>query len=145
MYVENITNAHTKPIAIISHKVNEYSTMAEASGAAAIDMQLIDIGLIIITNANIFGRNIIKRHSKPTRDKSSKNFKSHFTTGQRELKRSQPQQTIRDFGFRQQANAASLANEVYDRISAKQAEDTAQAEAINTKLENGISMQEQLS
>ena len=39
---------------------NEYYTMAEASGAAATYIQLIDIGLIIITNANIFGSDIRK-------------------------------------------------------------------------------------
>ena len=33
-------------------------------------MQLIDIGLIIITNAKRFGRNIRKWHSKPAGDKS---------------------------------------------------------------------------
>ena len=62
------------------------------------------------------------------------NFKSHFTTAQREIKRSQQQQKIRDFGFHQQGNVASLANEVYAIIAAKQAENTAQAESINAKL-----------
>ena len=119
--------------------------MAEASGAAATDMQLIDIGLIIITNVNIFGSNIRKWHSKPAGDKSWTSFKSHFTTAQRKIKISQPQQTIQDFGFHQQANAASLADEVYARIAAKQAVDTAQAETINAKLENALAIQEQLS
>ena len=143
--VEQITYAHQKPIAIIFHNVNEYATMAEASGAAATDVQLIDIGLIIITNANIFGSDIRKWHSKPADEISWTNFKTHFTTAQRDIKRSQPQQTIRDFGFHPQANAVSLADEVYARITAKQAEDTAQAEAINAEIETGLAMQEQFS
>ena len=75
--------AHTKPIAIIFQNVNEYATMAEASGDAATDVQLIDIRLIIITNANIFVSDIRKWHSKPAEEKSLTNFKSHFTTAQR--------------------------------------------------------------
>ena len=82
--------AQTWPINIIFHNVNEYATMAEASGAAETDMQLIDIGLIIITNANIFGSNIRKCHSKPAEEKARTNLKSHFTTAQRRIKRSQP-------------------------------------------------------
>ena len=119
--------------------------MAQDSGAAPTYVQIIDIGLIIITNANIFGSNIRKWYSKPAEEKSLKNFKSHFTTAQHEIKRTQPQQKIGDFGFHQQANAARLTKKVYARIAAKQAEDTAQAEAINAKLENGLAMQEQLS
>ena len=93
--------------------------MAEASGASATDMQQIYIGLIIITNANIFVSDIRKWHSKPAGEKSWTSFKSHFTTAQREIKISKPQQTIRDFGFHQEANATSLANEVYARIVEK--------------------------
>ena len=114
--------------------------MAKASGAAATDMQLTDIGLIIITNVNIFGSNIRKWHSKPAGYKSWTSFKSHFTTAKRKIKISQPQQTIQDFGFHQQANAASLADKVYARIAAKQAEDNAQAEEINAEIENGLAM-----
>ena len=108
-------------------------------------MQLINIGLIIITNANIFGSDIRKWHPKPAGDKSWMSFKYYFTTAQREIKIYQPQQTILDFGFNQQANAASLSEKVYARIAAKQAEDTAQAEAINAELNNGLDIQEQLS
>ena len=118
--------------------------MAEASGAASKDMQLIDIGLIIITNANSFGSDIRKWHSKPAGDKSWTNLKSHFTTAQRKIKRSQPQQTIRYFGFHQQANAASLADEVYSRFTTKQDKDSALTEAINAELENRLTIQEQL-
>ena len=132
--------AHTKPIAIIFYNVNKYAIMEEASGSATIDMQLIDIVLIIIKKANIFGSDIRRWHSRPTGDKSWTNFKSHFTTAQREIKRSQTQQTIQDFSFHQQANVASLANEVYARNASKQAEDTAQVEEINTKLKNGLAM-----
>ena len=92
--------------------------MAEASGATATDMQRINIGLIIITDANIFGSDIRKWHSKTAEEKSWTSFKSHFTTAQCEIKRPQTQQKIRYFGFHQQANTATLADEVYARIEA---------------------------
>ena len=130
-----------KPIAVIFHNVNEYTTTAEASGSAATDMQLIGISLIIITNAKTFVSDIIKWHSKPAGDKSCMRFKFHFTTAQRKIKISQPQQTILDFGFHQKAKAASLADEFYTRFAAKKAEDSAQSEAINAELENGLTMQ----
>ena len=142
--VEAMTYSHDKPLATIFHSINDFATMAEASGAPTTQAQLIDIGLINITNATIFASDIRKWHDKPANDKTWTNFKKFFTTAQRAIIRSQPQQTLAALGFHNQANAASIADEVIARIATQQAAEHARAEEIAEESAAAQQMQEQL-
>ena len=54
--------------------------MAEANGATETPVQLINIGLIVLTRASSFASNIRKWQALPDADKNWPNFKMHFRT-----------------------------------------------------------------
>jgi hypothetical protein len=125
--VEAITYNHGRPIVTIFTEINEYASMAEATHAAETTEQLINIGIIIITRSTIFSSDIRKWHDKPIADKTWPDFKEHFKAAQKAIKKSQPAITTDTLGYHeQQANtAASLVDQVIDRLSSQRDDATA--------------------
>jgi hypothetical protein len=93
--------------------------MAEAADAVETPKQLINIGLIIITRSTIFASDIRKWHAKPDVKKTWPTFKTHFRDSQKAIKQSQPTITTDSLGFHEQANAASIVNQVIEKLSAQ--------------------------
>ena len=118
--------------------------MAEASKYPATDVQLINVGLIIIKNSNMFGSDIRKWNSRPAVEKNRKNFKYHFTISQQEINKSQTQQTVGDLGFHQQSNAITLADKLYARFYANQADEAPQANAIEAEHKSDMALHEKI-
>jgi hypothetical protein len=115
---------HTKPIVNVFTAINDYANMAEAADAPETTMQLINIGLIIITRSTIFASDVRAWHDKAEADKTWPNFKDHFKVAQKVIKKSQPAVTTDSFGFHEQANAASHVDQVINRLTAQQDIDT---------------------
>ena len=108
---------HTRPIVNVFTTINEYANMAEASGAPKTATQLINIGLIIITRSTIFASDIRKWHDKDDDDKTWPTFKAHFKNAQRAIKQSQPTATTDSLGYHEQASAATIVDQVIDRLT----------------------------
>ena len=62
--VKSIPYNQAKPLATIFPDINEYSTMAEASGTPTTPDQLINIGMIKTINDNIFVSDIRRWNKK---------------------------------------------------------------------------------
>ena len=119
--LETTTYNHAKPITTVFTAINEYANMAEVAESAETPTQLINIGLIIITLSTLFSSDIRKWHSKEDTEKTWPAFKSHFKEAQRDIKRSQqPTVTTDSIGFHNQANAATIVDQVIERLSAEQ-------------------------
>ena len=129
--VESIPYTHVKPLETIFIAINKYSTMAEASGTPTTPDQLIEIGMIVIANTNIFASDISRWNKKEPMDKTWEAFKLQLSKSQKAIKKSQPQQSLSDIGLNQSANAATIANEVHAQIAAQKAEEASRAEYIS--------------
>ena len=142
--VESISYNHTKPIATIFHAINEYSTMAKASGAPSIPSQLINIGTITITNFSLFASDIRRWNEKTFPQKTWKSFKLHFSQAQKAIKKSHPHQSLSGISFHQSANATTIAVDIYSHITDQKIEEVARAEAITAERLSNQKMQEQM-
>jgi hypothetical protein len=81
--------------------------MAEAANAAETTTQLINIGIIIIVaRSTIFASDVHKWHATPEDEKTWPNFKEHFKTAQRDIKKSQPATATDSLRYHDAANAA---------------------------------------
>ena len=76
--VESIHYNQTNILANIFHAIYKYSTMAKNSGAYTIQAELINIGMILITNHKIFASEIRRWNEKTLPQKTWKAFKLHF-------------------------------------------------------------------
>jgi hypothetical protein len=115
--LEVTTYNHTKPITNIFTAINEYANMADAANSAETPTQLINIGLIIITRSTLFSSDIRKWHGKEDPDKTWTAFKNHFKEAQRNIKRSQPTVTTDSLGYHNQVNAATIVDQVIERLT----------------------------
>jgi hypothetical protein len=100
--------------------INEYARKAEFAGVFETTPHLINMGLVIITKANIIAVDIRAWNKKPDNDKTWPNFIEHFKTAQREIKASQPVITTDVLGLHGQANAATIEQIVDGVINAQQ-------------------------
>ena len=91
--------------------------MAEASGATETPVQLINIGLIVLTHDSIFARDVRKWQALLDADKTWTNSKMQFRTAQKAMKQSQPITTTDTLGYHQEVNAASIIDEFMSRIT----------------------------
>jgi hypothetical protein len=94
--------------------------MAEAANASGTPTQLINIGIIIITNSTIFSNHIRKWHIRPDNEKTWPNFKDHFKAAQKDIKKSQPEITTNSLDIHEQANAATLVDQVINHLATEQ-------------------------
>ena len=97
--------------------------MAKAVESEETTTQLINSGLIMITQSTVFATDIRQWHELPLADKTWIRFKTHFKSAQRAIIRSQPSVTTDSLGYHEHANAASVAtvvDQVIDRFQAKQ-------------------------
>jgi hypothetical protein len=135
----NHTYVHADPIANVFNVINKYAAMAQAQGTPETSEQLISIGRIIITNANIFADSVEKWDNRPAVDKTWTNFKTHFTTAQKAYKLARPTDTVSQHNYTSQANIAELVNAAIDERTNQQlaAEaEIAQQNIINEHLAN---------
>ena len=114
-------------IATLFQSINDYAAMVESSG---LTIQLIDIGLITITNAQMFTGGICKWNGKADTYRIWKKFKAHFSTAQKWIKLSQPQHTVSNFGFHQKSNADYITDKVIQHIDIQQSKETTSADTI---------------
>jgi hypothetical protein len=108
---------HARPIANLFTAITDYAHMAEASGATETPEQLINIGLIVITRATFFTNDIRTWNEKLPATKTWPEFKTHFRTAQKAIKRSQPATTTDTLGYHREANAAKEGDDAVSRIS----------------------------
>jgi hypothetical protein len=123
--LETTTYNHSRPIVNIFTAINDYANMADAAEAAETTAQLINIGLIIITRSTIFSSDIRKWHDKPDADKTWPLFKDHFKAAQKAIKQSQPTITTDSLGFHEQANAATIVDQVIEKLTTQRDNETA--------------------
>ena len=110
----NHTYIHADPIANVFNVINKYAAMAQAQGTPETSEQLISIGRIIITNANIFADSVEKWDTRIPTDKTWTNFKMHFTNAQKAYKLARPTDTVSQHHYTSQANIAELVNNAID-------------------------------
>jgi hypothetical protein len=118
--VEAINYEHGIHIMKIFTAINEYARKAEFAGVFETTPHLINMGLVIITRANIFAVDIRAWNKKPNNEKTWPNFIEHFKTAQREIKYSQPAITTDVLGLHGQANAATIEQIIDGLINAQQ-------------------------
>jgi hypothetical protein len=118
--VEAINYEHGTHIMKIFTAINKYARKAEFAGVYETTPHLINMGLVIITKANIFADDIRAWNTKPNNDKTWPDFIEHFKKAQREIKASQPVITTDVLGLHGQANAATIEQIVDGRINAQQ-------------------------
>ena len=106
----NHTYIHSDPISNFYNVINKYAAMAQAQGTPETSEQLISIGRIIITNANIFADSVENWDNKPANIKTWVNFKTHFTSDQKAYRLARPTDTVSQHGYSNQANIFELVN-----------------------------------
>jgi uncharacterized membrane protein YgcG len=139
------TYNHSRPIVNLFTAITKYANMADAANSSKTPTQLINIGLIIITRSTIYANDIRIWHDKPLLERTWLTFKEHFKTAQRAIKRSQPIVTTDSLGYHEQANAASLVDQVIDRLTTQQEADTAITSANSAELLAEQQMQQHLA
>ena len=115
--LETTTYDHSRPITNLFTVINDYANMAEDNGATETPVQLINIGLIVLTRASIFANGVRIWQAFPDAHKSWPTFKKHFRTDQRSIKQSHPTITTDTLGYHQSANAATIIYEFVSRIT----------------------------
>jgi hypothetical protein len=115
--LEITTYNHARPIANLFTAITDYAHMAEASGATETPEQLINIGLIVLTRTTVFTNDIRTWNEKPAAAKTWPEFKTHFRTAQKAIKRSQPPTTTDALGYHREANSAKEGDDAASRIS----------------------------
>jgi hypothetical protein len=136
---------HARPIVNIFTAINNYANTAEAAEAAETTPQPINTGLIIIIRSTIFASDIQKWHSKPEDDKTWLNFKNHFKTTQKEIKKSQPTIATGSLRFCEQANTASIIDQVINRLTSQRNNESAITPEHTAEHVTEQQMQEQLN
>jgi len=116
----NHTYVHADPVANVFNVINKYAAMAQAQGTPETSEQLISIGRIIITNANIFADSVEKWDNRNIGDKTWTDFKMHFTNAQKAYKLARPTDTVSQHHYTSQANIAELVNNAIDDRTSQQ-------------------------
>ena len=102
---------HGDPMETVFDKIQDYANMAEAYGVAEPEVQLIEMGLIIIMNALIFADDVGDWNALDASRKTWEDFQTHFINAQTAYKRNRPADTSASLGYTvptAQANAVSL-------------------------------------
>ena len=102
---------HGDPMETVFDRIQDYANMAEAYGVAEPEVQLIEIGLIIIMNAIIFADDVGHWNALEPYLKTWENFQSHFIKAQTSYKKNRPAPTSASMGYTvppEQANAVIL-------------------------------------
>ena len=82
--------------------------MAESNGSTETPVQLINIGIIVLTRALIYANDVRIWQALPDAHKSWPIFRKHFRTAQRSIKQIQPTITMDTLGYHQSANSAAI-------------------------------------
>ena len=108
---------HGDPMETVFDKIQDYANMAEAYGVAEQEVQLIEMGLIIIMNALIYADEIGEWNALDASHKTWDNFQTHFISAQTAYKRNRPVDTSASLGYTvpsAQANAVVLSQSEQD-------------------------------
>jgi len=76
-----------------------YLLIAKAHHTSETPKQLVSMGKIILTKANIFAKYVEKWNLKPDADQTWPAFKTHFTEAQANYKQARPSNTIKLMGY----------------------------------------------
>ena len=124
---------HGDPMETVFDKIQDYANMAEAYGVAEPEVQLIEMGLIIIMNAMIYADDVGAWNALDSSRKTWDAFQHHFILAQTAYKKNRPIDTSAALGYNvpsAQANAVLLsqpeqelaaANEYIAELEADQA------------------------
>ena len=115
--LEKMIYNHSRPIANLFTAINDNANMDESNGATETPVQIINIGLIVLTRASIFASNICLWQALPDDLQSWPTFKKHFRTAQKSIKLIQPTITTDTLGYHQSSNAAAIIDEVFNHIT----------------------------
>ena len=110
--LKTMTYDQSCSIANLFTAINYYANMAESNGATKTPVQLINIGLIALTQASIFANNVCICQSLSNAHKSWPTFKKHYRTTQRSIKQIQTTITTYNIGYTKSANAAVIVDEL---------------------------------
>ena len=122
--VTRIQYVHADPIENGFDKINEYANMSEAYGITEPEVQLIEMGLIILSNAVIFADDIGEWNAKPKHTKTWDSFQAHFVAAQTTYKANRPQETSAAHAFTStpaQANAVTTVPPATEELDAANA------------------------
>ena len=132
---------HADPIETVSDKIQDYANMAEAYGTTEPEVQLIEMGLIIIMHAVIFTDDIGTWNTKSSSEKTWESFQEHFIKAQTTCKANRPTETSATLGYStEQANAVipSKAEQDLDAANAYIAD--LEATVVSTHQANQVSI-----
>ena len=104
-------------------KIQDYANMAEAYGIPESEIQLIDMGLIIIMNAVIFADDVGTWNALKSSSKTWENFQNHFIQAQTSYKANRLAETSATLGYTTpgaQANAVVLSQPEQDLVAANE-------------------------
>jgi len=124
------TYVHADPLANVFNVIHRYSLMAEAQGTPETPKQLVSIGKIILTKANIFADYVEKWNWKPDADQTWPAFKTNFTEAQANYKRARPTDTVESMGYTSNQSANAMIENVLEQLAEREAEAEARAEMI---------------
>ena len=102
---------HGDPMETVFDKIHDYANMAEAYGVAEPEVQLIEMGFIIIMNAMIYADDVGEWNALDSSLKTWEAFQSHFIQAQTSYKKNRPLDTSATLGYPvppAQANAVVL-------------------------------------
>ena len=97
--------------------------MAKANGSTETPVQLINIGLVVLTRASIFTNDVRIWQALPDTLKSWPIFKKHFRTAQRSIKQIHPTINSNTLGYHQSSNAAAIIDKVVSLITTPSADE----------------------
>ena len=103
-----MTYNHSHPIANLFTTINDYANMEKVNGVTETPVPRINIGLIVLTRASLFAKNVRIWQALPNAHKSWLTFKKIFRTAQRAIKQIQTTTTTETIGYHQSANAAAI-------------------------------------
>ena len=132
---------HTDPIETVFDKIQDYANMAEAYGNPEPEVQLIEMGLIIIMHAVIFADDIGTWNKKSSSSNTWESFQEHFITAQTTYKANRPTEISASLGFStEQANAVMPSQTEQDLDAANAYIADLEATVASTQQANQVSL-----
>ena len=111
-----------------------YSLLAEAQGTPGTPKQLVSIGKIILTRANIFAEYVEKCNLKPDANQTWPAFKTHFTEVQANYKRARPSDTVELMGYNPNQSSNAMIETVLEQLAEREAKESARSEETQAKI-----------
>ena len=130
---------HGDPMETVFDKIQDYANMAEAYGISEPEVQLIEMGLIIIMNAVIFADDVGDWNALAPSLKTWERFQAHFIQAQTAYKANRPSETSATLRYTTEANAAVLSQSEQDLAAANEYIAELEADQAATQQANLVS------